>query len=279
MNNRLTIGEMSKLHQIPVKTLRYYDEIGLFQPMEVNAQTGYRYYSFDQFEQLHIIKYLKNMGVKLSEIKSHMEDRDLSDFIGLLKREQMEAKKAILHYQNLDKMLERRIQELEAAKQEERIGCPFIKEMPAKDVILLAKKMSSTEELETSLGELVQEARLDGTIIIGKVGLTVNRENVLAGHFHTYDSIFINMEQEYQGAFKERLKAGLYGCINYRGDDHKEAAIYYNKLLAHLATEGYQVMGDAIEQVVIDRYLTDKPAHFLTRIQIPIGKHNNQRNQ
>ena len=55
MQNRFSIGEMSKLMNIPVKTLRYYDEIGLFKPHEVNRHTGYRYYSTEQFEQLDTI--------------------------------------------------------------------------------------------------------------------------------------------------------------------------------------------------------------------------------
>jgi DNA-binding transcriptional MerR regulator len=43
--NMLKIGEFSKLAQVPVPTLRYYDQVGLLQPVEVDRLTGYRYYS------------------------------------------------------------------------------------------------------------------------------------------------------------------------------------------------------------------------------------------
>lgn len=33
--DRLTVGEVAKLHNIPAKTLRYWDEIGLFKPLIV----------------------------------------------------------------------------------------------------------------------------------------------------------------------------------------------------------------------------------------------------
>jgi len=40
----IKIGEFSKLVQLPVATLRYYDQVGLLKPVEVDRFTGYRYY-------------------------------------------------------------------------------------------------------------------------------------------------------------------------------------------------------------------------------------------
>jgi len=42
------IGDFSRISQVSVKTLRYYDEIGLLRPAQVDRFTGYRYYSVDQ---------------------------------------------------------------------------------------------------------------------------------------------------------------------------------------------------------------------------------------
>jgi DNA-binding transcriptional MerR regulator len=39
------IGEFSRLVHVPVGTLRFYDAIGLLQPIRVDTATGYRYYS------------------------------------------------------------------------------------------------------------------------------------------------------------------------------------------------------------------------------------------
>ena len=47
----LSIGEFSKICQVSTKTLRYYAEIGLILPDEINLENGYRYYSIDQLEQ------------------------------------------------------------------------------------------------------------------------------------------------------------------------------------------------------------------------------------
>ncbi len=40
------VGEFSKLSQVSVKTLRYYDELGLLKPSQVDKFTSYRYYNF-----------------------------------------------------------------------------------------------------------------------------------------------------------------------------------------------------------------------------------------
>ncbi len=88
MKNRFSIGEMSKLHNIPVKTLRYYDEIGLFKPMKVDEHNGYRYYATEQFEQLNTINYLKFLGISLKDIKDQLENRDIDGFLHLMKKQQ-----------------------------------------------------------------------------------------------------------------------------------------------------------------------------------------------
>jgi len=64
----LKIGEISRLSQTPVSTLRYYDEIGLLKPVEVDDFTGYRYYAAEQLPRLNRITALKDLGLALAEI-------------------------------------------------------------------------------------------------------------------------------------------------------------------------------------------------------------------
>ena len=66
---RYCIGELSTLCNIPQKTLRYYDEIGLFTPDYRDDSTHYRYYSKSQIVNLMIIKTLKQMGFPLKDIR------------------------------------------------------------------------------------------------------------------------------------------------------------------------------------------------------------------
>jgi DNA-binding transcriptional MerR regulator len=64
----LRIGEFSALSQVTVKTLRYYDDVGVLKPVRVDADSGYRYYSAGQLAQLHRILALKDLGLSLEQI-------------------------------------------------------------------------------------------------------------------------------------------------------------------------------------------------------------------
>lgn len=62
------IGEFSKIVDIPVRTLRYYDECGILQPNEIDNFTGYRYYTDNNVIECEIIKLLKSVNFTLEEI-------------------------------------------------------------------------------------------------------------------------------------------------------------------------------------------------------------------
>lgn len=65
------IGDFSDKCGVSVKTLRYYDEIGLFKPIEIDLFTGYRYYSDEQLDDLNLILKLKEASFSLEEIKEY----------------------------------------------------------------------------------------------------------------------------------------------------------------------------------------------------------------
>src|SRR5687768_11710808 len=69
-NAFMRIGEFSKASGVSIKTLRYYDEIGLFRPAEKDPLTRYRAYSADQLSELAAILAMRELGLHLDEIKT-----------------------------------------------------------------------------------------------------------------------------------------------------------------------------------------------------------------
>ena len=63
------IGEFSKMSKTTIKTLRYYDEIGLLKPEQVDHFTGYRFYITQQLVKLHQIQAFRQIGLSNNEIK------------------------------------------------------------------------------------------------------------------------------------------------------------------------------------------------------------------
>ena len=52
MSTHFSIGEISRLHNLSIQTLRYYDKIGLLKPAYINKETNYRYYTIEQFVKI-----------------------------------------------------------------------------------------------------------------------------------------------------------------------------------------------------------------------------------
>lgn len=75
----LTIGEFSNICKVSAKTLRYYAEIGLILPDEINPDNGYRYYSINQLEKMLLINRLKAYSFSLEEIRSIFESEGMRD--------------------------------------------------------------------------------------------------------------------------------------------------------------------------------------------------------
>ena len=73
----LKIGEFSKIAQVSVKTLRYYDRVGLLKPAHIDRYSGYRYYSLDQLVRLNRILALKDLDFSLDQV-SELLNTDLS---------------------------------------------------------------------------------------------------------------------------------------------------------------------------------------------------------
>lgn len=63
-----TVHEVAALTGVSVRTLHYYDEIGLLKPSEVAPDTGYRYYDEDALRRLQQILFYRELDFPLKEI-------------------------------------------------------------------------------------------------------------------------------------------------------------------------------------------------------------------
>lgn len=70
---RLSIGEVAKLKGVSVKSLRYYDSIGILKPACVNETTGYRYYMPEQMIVLDVILLCLAFNLPLKSLHDYCE--------------------------------------------------------------------------------------------------------------------------------------------------------------------------------------------------------------
>jgi DNA-binding transcriptional MerR regulator len=74
-----------------VKTLHYYDQIGLLKPAKIDRFTGYRYYTIDQLSRLNRILASRDLGFTLEHITTLL-DKDLlaAQIRGMLRMRQVD---------------------------------------------------------------------------------------------------------------------------------------------------------------------------------------------
>lgn len=119
----IRIGEFSRLARVPVPTLRFYDQMGLLRPVEVDRFTGYRYYSHEQLARLHRILALKGLGFELEQIANLLDgavDADALRAMLMLRQTQIhkELESAQQQLREVDTWLRRMDDEGESGRHE-----------------------------------------------------------------------------------------------------------------------------------------------------------------
>lgn len=71
---KYSIGEVSAICNVPIKTLRYYDEIELIVPKYRKKESNYRYYEKDQMILVSTVKKLRLLGFSLKEVREFCKD-------------------------------------------------------------------------------------------------------------------------------------------------------------------------------------------------------------
>jgi DNA-binding transcriptional MerR regulator len=79
MKREWKVGELAKLAGLTVRTLRYYDQIGLYSPSGYSA-SGHRLYTESDISRLQQLLSLKELGLTLDEIKSVLTGNQFSLF-------------------------------------------------------------------------------------------------------------------------------------------------------------------------------------------------------
>lgn len=94
---KLQVSELAKLTGVSVRTLHYYDTIGLLKPVSVDKYTGYRYYDETSIEKLKQILYYRDLDFALKDIPGLMEEKETARRSKLLERRHLllEKKKQV----------------------------------------------------------------------------------------------------------------------------------------------------------------------------------------
>lgn len=271
----LSIGEFSKICKVSTKTLRYYAEIGLILPSEVNPENGYRYYAVEQLETMLFINHLKSYHFSLEEIKAILEYEDVKEdklYSALIKKKR-EIKSQINEYKNKLNQIEKDIQNLTDGKSImsylDAIDVQVV-EVPVMRLLFIRKFVQQCDypkEYQSCFGEIMRRIQAEN--------LTITAPPMVLFHDDEFTPFGLDTEfaipiQECITSTRE-FKPGLCLKTVVQGSYDNLPSVYA-KQIQWAETKGYECSSALYEVYVNDISQTQDESELITEVYYPIKK-------
>ena len=267
------IGEFSKLAQVSVRMLRYYDEAGLLKPAETDRFTGYRLYSGEQILTLNKIIFLRDLHFNVSEIAVVLNNWDDGFIERQLEKKRLEIEAAI--HSEREKLL--RIERARKDIGQEKIEMHYnvsIKSIPGCRVLSLRRTVADYY----AEGGLWKEM----AAFAGEHGICVSSNTFTIYHDTDYREKDVDIEicapvaqagGDMGGfVFRNTEPVPVMACTMVHGGFENIAGAY--KAFAGWLQEhaGYMMAGQTRQIVHRGPWNEEDPCKYLTEIQIPLHK-------
>lgn len=272
----LSIGEFSKICEVSTKTLRYYAEVGLINPDEINPENGYRYYSIRQLKKMLFINRLKSYHFSLEEIKDILgleEDQSEERLCSALNHKRREIQEKLSTFEYTLKQINNDILNLEK-------GIPIMSYFESMEVklvetqtmnILYIRKMMSSDDYSIGYGKyfsrLYEKIATERLTILGTpITIYHSSEYNPAGN----DTEFAIPVKETVNGTRD-LPGGLCAKSVLKGS-YSELTSVYAKLREWVENEGYELVKSPYEIYITDPYQATVPEDNVTEVYFPVKK-------
>ena len=271
----LSIGEFSKVCKVSTKTLRYYAEIGLILPNEINKENGYRYYSIEQLETMLFIKKLKSYNFSLDEIKIILKSEELKEekLYSYLIKKQREIHKQMKELNNTLEQINKDISNLKQGKSimsyMEDLDVKFV-EVPSMNIIYIRKMVQEcefVEEYSNCFGKILNKIKDNK--------LTITAPPMVLFHSSEYSPFGLDTEfaipvKEYVTGSRE-FNPGLCLKTVVKGP-YSDLSSVYARQLEYAEKEGYEAKDALFEVYVTDPTTVESESELITEVYYPIKK-------
>jgi DNA-binding transcriptional MerR regulator len=171
----MRVGTLARRAGLSVRTLHYYDEIGLLAP-RAHSEAGHRLYGADDIVRLQQILSLRQLGFSLDEIRAFLDDPDCSP-LGVVELHLSRLREEIALQQQLRRQLEALAVHLQTA--EEVSVDAFIQTIEAirmYEKYYTPEQMKQLEERREQLGDAaIQKGQQDWADLYAQVRVEMEK--------------------------------------------------------------------------------------------------------
>lgn len=272
MENYFSIGEMAKLHNVSIETLRHYDRQDLLKPDYINENTGYRYYSMKSFIKMDIIKKCKAIGLALDEIKETMKNYDsIESILDILEKQKEIVYKKLEHLKSIKESIENMQSDINESL---KVGINkiFTKQNKKREMIKYDYNGRYTKEFELKLRKTLLEVEEIQNDYNHKIVFSASYKDLVEENKVTYIKTMISLDKM-TNLDKEIvvLPQGEYLSM-YFDDNFYNTKKYYNEILKYIKENNIKVEGDFHETYIMTRANAEGEIMALAKIEILIRK-------
>ena len=278
MNNStlIPIGEMARLNHTSIVTLRLYDRLGLLRPAYVNEESNYRYYDIKQNARFDMIQYMKELGMQLKEIKSILDEENLSKIESILKQKQEITKQKIEELVIQEEAINRTIEGIARYQKSPQSGTITLEYIPKRQIYEMVTDINfydyGIDTYEYILKKLKNDLITNSLpeIYYCNAGTILKKDNFLNQNFIS-DRMFVFVDQHFPRPEKTTvIENGMFACIY--SDSFDEEKKYAKKLFAYCQKNQYQIIGDYICEVLMEfDVFSHEERHMFLRLQVPVS--------
>ena len=268
MKSLFSIGELSRLQNISRQTLIFYDKIGLFCPVYVDPNNGYRYYSAHQLDELDTILIMKRIGFSLEEIREHMKTYTIDTSLVALRKQLSVIQRQITELQMVKSRVEHRCVQLERSMAIRDNGEMVTVEMVERQCVLLqaVEPPYTLEGLSVATKQCFARSFREQLPIFFQSGAIVPYRHIQQGRYTEALYAFLPIEQNSRrvpGIME--LPAGQCVCAYHVGD-YPSAGRTYQRMLQYCDQRQLRIVSDAYEFAINDYLSTGDENEYITRI-------------
>jgi DNA-binding transcriptional MerR regulator/effector-binding domain-containing protein len=280
--NYYSIGELSVICNIPKKTLRYYDETGLFTPDQRNEKNNYRFYSRQQIITLSIIKNLRQIGFSLKEIKEIIVINE-AETLELNMTKQLDAMKEHIQYElkkyhecrYLLKKIQNGVDILNSTSKEIPHELKISVESVPKIQLLFDNQIMenydySQMSLDRWLG-IMEKAEQSNCKISGSVFVTFYEENILNKFLSQDCQIEFAIQVDSTSTAADIRSFGDFDAATViHIGNYEDIPNTYIQLIKWIKQNHYSIIGPATEEFILSPLDINDEARRVTKIMIPV---------
>ena len=260
MQKYFKIGEISRLYCIVVDSLRYYEKIGLLNPLR--AESGYRYYSVREIWKLNVIRDLRELNFSLEQIGRYLQRHSIDSTLELLQQEEQTIGEKIRELQSLQKNVERRMDSIRRAA-EKPTDLITLEPYPQRRCRFLPEGYSEEHEMDVLIKRLLNTDR-DHLYLIGnnQIGTAIPLQTFLKTGKLQYAGVFAIDENG-----EQILPAGNYLTVVYRGD-YRKSEDWAKRMIRYAQAHQIRLKGDILELLLVDIHVSSDQEEHITELQI-----------